>query len=368
MEHSLLISNVKSVRTGDLIMETMEIFDLLELKEQEYETLSILYKKSFDYTKSIRSDLTLFNQTRLSIIAKKLKEVIDYHFNSLDIQSKTRQLLNGAKAIDSSIEHYQRIRNVHPSLEMNIYIKRNSGLNLFPSEDKILQALGDYEVALLDLYSKFNIKTAEEKELKNLLVLSIDAKQKVQSLLEEAITLISEDEYLKPRKKEKLISDLKSIIRDLSSNDFLDIKLLGRVRALIITLGALGSVINASFSISDHLIFVDAQSKVQEAGAIIETVTVNNYIQSSDHSEYFNSQKLLLGSPPPKQLPPSNDFEDAHNTKVIEAEVLEENRPTQEEMMEIVESLLGCAKTDKPAPTDEEVEEMLLERLVEKYK
>ena len=124
----------------------------------------------------------------------------------------------------------------------------------------------------------------------------------------------------------------------------------------MIIIGVIGSTLGGA-----TIFLPQAYQKVEEAAQVIEEVNYN-FIQSGNGSSYLNLPSAQLTSSPVPQFAPST-----HPIKTMEAE-LESDRLSTEEKMEIVERLLGCAKTDEPAPTDEEVEQMLFESLMEKYK
>lgn len=345
-------------------METQEVFSLLKLQNYQYETIEILYDKIFGYTELIRSEMEQTQEIYLFLITEKLVSTLKLHFDAQLVQRQTRKLLSSSKKLDSSINAYrQKMKN-----GKNLIFPLKVNLTEIYSQSELENLIQDYESLLLKIFNNFNNDKLENFKITPLL--HQDTRKEIELLIKEAISLILKEDKLKQTTKDKLIYDLNRVLKNLSKSD--SSNTIGKLRTTSIVL------FSFSYLFNHDSILIKAQQKIQEVESIVAQSSVES-IRYPDHVDSFHILPDIMKANTPIRLPFYNSSNESHSMEVLEAQVIEgdrptpedsikDDRPTQEEMMEIVESLLGCAKTDKPAPTDEEVEQMLFERLQEKYK
>ncbi len=339
-------------------MKNKEMFRLLRLPD-EYESIFDAIEILFLFLDELRENSFVDERPRTVLISQKIKKLIQLYFP----QSYTLQIANSiegnAQLLDSYLQGYFQ-RFVDPNLSRN-----PSGIDIIGNGDQaknlhqLRGSAATIESFLDQLLARLPHRNEFEIYFENIYSSSISVKKQIRDLIESSIEIIEQDNTLSPSTRKKLITHLHQCLSFLDNDN--KTSFLGYVKEAIIVLGALGSFAGGYYA------FSEARSKLEDAEQIVEQSSVNyTYIQSGNHSEYFNSPPLLTESLPQKKLS-SSTSDDSQAPIEMEAE-LAGDRPTQEELMKIVEELDGCAKTDKPAPSDEEVEEMLIERLVEKYK
>ncbi|MDM8555949.1 hypothetical protein QUF75_14565 [Desulfococcaceae bacterium HSG7] len=120
-------------------------------------------------------------------------------------------------------------------------------------------------------------------------------KQKAESLINEAIKLIEDDDTLSPNAKESIISYLKKAIAEFDKPKSNWTIIFGRLKEAILILGALGSLTGG---ISGTVALTEAKGKLEEATNVIEKTSINiNYHNVNQIFDIENNMLLIHSQP-----------------------------------------------------------------------
>ncbi len=111
-------------------------------------------------------------------------------------------------------------------------------------------------------------------------------KNRVKRLLNEAIELLKEDESFKQRHKTKIISFLEDAINELD-NDYTNwTDFLGKLKEVIIVLGAVGSMVGG-------IAAINAKNKVEEAADVISKTSITLNYKIIEETFNINNVKQI---------------------------------------------------------------------------
>lgn len=319
--------------------DKLEILSLPEdSPDSRDKAFEILYQYIYGIFESRHQDTPYTPNFQFVFLANQVLRILKVQ-NSQDlVEAFEKRIICSLRTIESSL------RNFRNGLSVTDYIWEN---------------LRDVEQSLDQIYVKIAKDYSESYTFSKLFPFSLSQKDKINQLIQEAIEYVEADTVLTSQQKHEIIKHLEKALRKLDEKNTASV--FGILKEAVIIIGAVGSTLGGA-----AIFLPQAHQKVQEAAQVVEEINYT-FIQSGNNSSYLTLPSAELNSSPIQQLSPSPSNGSTQPIQTMNAE-LEGDRPTKEELKEIVESLLGCAKTDRPAPTDEEVDQMLFEALQEKYK
>ncbi|PZW37967.1 hypothetical protein LX95_02760 [Mesonia algae] len=227
--------------------------ELEEISNFYIEFLKNLSSKDFPFEEQIHlkgaSDKFLQCIDKVTYLEKERKSIFVEKINAFSEELKKYRKFENPTVITNILHPFKRnyIIYIRDSFEEIFTLS----LNLIKDANEMIEFRRDR----IDLNGFYEPKNSN--------------KQQIKELIEESIDLIKSDEILTEKSKNQLIKYLSKVLNNLDSKNTDWTNLIGKIKEVVIVLGALGSFAGGVSSL------IKAKEKLEETNEIIEKTSVN---------------------------------------------------------------------------------------------
>ncbi len=213
--------------------------------------------------------------------AEKFSNTID-RIIFLD-KEKTAKYMENIERFSESLNYYRRRKDYSPLLKFFLPLYKTSFTRVQNDFEKIYSAT----INLVNDYNRTSNFRSQNINMNGFYDTTVTNKEKVKELISEAIDLINSESSITQESKKQLTEYLNKVIKDLERKGVDWTKVIGRIKEIVIILGALSTVIGNTSSL------FKAKEKLEQTSEVIEKTSINLNHNTLNQTFIFQEIKQL---------------------------------------------------------------------------